>query len=66
MTSATASGVRSLDLRQQQNETNKFYMAAFWLNTACGLIPFLVASGLKWVPFPFGPFLVWFGERCTG
>lgn len=54
-------GLATLDLRQQQYQTNRFYMVVFWLTTLAGLAPFVLASYLQWVPFPFGPFLLFFG-----
>ena len=46
-------------LSRQKDETNRYYLNVFWLTTIFGLGPFLIASYLKLVPFPFHEMGAW-------
>lgn len=46
-------------LSQQKFDTNRYYLNAFWATTVFGILPFVIASYLELVPFPFPAVARW-------
>lgn len=49
-----------LSLERLQQETHRYFFRLFWVTALLGLVPFVAASYLGWIPFPRDPVLTWF------